>query len=413
MEPDRILHISYVNVDNRIVACLTDQVGELFDIVIIDDSNEQLISISQSDYDKYTKQQILFIKIWEKAMKLILFGCNFYWRIAIIKIGHVLQNEINDWEFISSIYLEKLQHHYSNPSLKVINHLNEQIYSVSILGIYKNSSFQIFKEKMKSNSSFLNPLSRRDSEKISSSPSSSLHDNQKSTNNSLKNDINITELNDITINLSNSCYTYIHSIQRSPSFPSNSEIIWPLISSNYDDMKNNNLALPLSIGWMIYTPSMESKQVGINTKNFEISLLSHQHSRTLISNKTCFPTWNPNPPTTPMSMPNSPSSSSVNINKGINGNTLTKSNSISMKDINSPLSMISSSSTLSLNNGSSIPFNVILSDLIKQYFSLSFLEIHWSNLINTANGCASDDLRLPIHISSANRISKILKGFHF
>jgi len=224
----------------------------------------------------------------------------------------------------------------------------------------------------------------------------------------------MNELNDIAINFTNSCYTYIHSVQRSPSFPSNPEIIWPLLSSKYST--EDNLALPLSIGWMIYTPSMESKQIGINTKNFEILLLSHQHSNILKPNKTCFPTWNPTIPTTPISMPNSPSSStSIGTPKNNNNNppTLVKSNSVSIKDINSSLSMMSSASSISLNGTTSMPYNVILSDLIKQYFSLSFLEMHWSNLINTANGCSSDDLRLPIHISTANRISKILKGFYF
>lgn len=228
--------------------------------------------------------------------------------------------------------------------------------------------------------------------------------------------MDMNDLNDIVINLSNSCYIYIHSVQRSPSFPSNPEIIWPLLSTKINNSIKENIALPLSVGWMIYTPSMESKQVGINTKNFEILLLSHQHSNTIKPNKTCFPTWNPIIPTTPISMPNSPSNTGINNNKSINGTnppTLVKSNSISMKDINSPLSMVSSSSSLSLNPTTSVPYNVILSDLIKQYFSLSFLEIHWSNLINTANGCASDDLRLPIHISSASRISKVLKGFNF
>jgi len=95
MEPDRILHIAYINIDDRTVACMTDQIGELFDMIVVDDTNEKLSSISSLDYEKYTKQQIRFIKIWEKAMKLILFGCNFYWRIAIIKVGHVLQHEIN------------------------------------------------------------------------------------------------------------------------------------------------------------------------------------------------------------------------------------------------------------------------------------------------------------------------------
>jgi len=258
----------------------------------------------------------------------------------------------------------------------------------------------------------LNPLTRRDSEKIFSSQSS-LQNNIK-TPSTPTSKSEMYDLSDIVINLSNSCYTYIHSVQRSPSFPSNPEIIWPLLYEKYNI--KDNLALPLSIGWMIYTPTMESKQVGINTKNFEILLLSHQYSNILKPSKTCFPTWNPTVPTTPISMPNSPSSSnSMSTSKNINGNppTLIKSNSISMKDMNSPLSMVSSSSSLSLNTTSSVPYNVILSDLIKQYFSLSFLEIHWSNLINTANGCASDDLRLPIHISSVNKISKILKGFHF
>ncbi|KAG4085641.1 hypothetical protein H8356DRAFT_1013945 [Neocallimastix lanati (nom. inval.)] len=410
MEPDRILHIAYINVDNRAIACMTDNIGELFEIIIVDDINERLNSISPLDYNKYTKQQIRFIKIWEKAMKLILFGCNFYWRIAIVKIGHVLQDEVNDWEFISSIYLGKLQHLYNRPALNIINNLNEYIYSVSVLGIYKNSTLQLFKEKIKTNGTNTNPLSRRDSEKLSSSQNSS----QSIFKNSSKMDIN--DLNEIIINLSNSCYTYIHSVQRSPSFPSNPEIIWPLLSSKNNNSLKESLALPLSVGWMIYTPSMESKQVGINTKNFEILLLSHQHCNPGKSSKTCFPTWNPVIPTTPISMPNSPSNNSVNNSKNVNGinpPTLIKSNSISMKDINSPLSMASSSSSLSLNTTTSVPYNVILSDLIKQYFSLSFLEIHWSNLINTANGYASDDIRLPIHISSANRISKILKGFNF
>jgi len=105
MEPDRILHIAYTTIDDRIVACMTDQIGELFDIVLVDDSKETLNSIASQDYEKYTKQQIRFIKVWEKAMKIILFGCNFYWRIAIIKIGHVLQNEINGNIYVHLLYI--------------------------------------------------------------------------------------------------------------------------------------------------------------------------------------------------------------------------------------------------------------------------------------------------------------------